>query len=110
MVEECGLGTRPYVMSTAGAVGEMDWLAEDARASLRDFLADPVGTSANSLEDFLNKVSGDGEPDQPAVRQLHAWPARDVEERPHQEEQPRGKGKSFFLFFRHPFFSHMGKQ
>ena len=91
MVEECGLGVRPYVMSTAGPIGELEWLAEDVRASLRDFLADPVGTSASSLEDFLTKTAGSGEPDQPSVRQKHAWPARDIEERPHQEETPRGK-------------------
>ena len=97
MTEECGLGVRPYVMSTAGAVGDMEWLPEDARASVRDYLADPVGTNADSLTEFMSKIGGEGEPDQPAIRQKHAWPARDVEELPPREDRQRGKEGIFPL-------------
>ena len=79
--EECGLGSRPYVMTTATAtLTELDWSPTDARDSLRDMMSDPVGSNALTLENFQQKIAGEGEPDQQAIRQRVAWPAREVED------------------------------
>ena len=90
--EECGLGPRPYLMTTAAStLIELDWQPEDVKYAVRDFLADPVGTNAVTKEDFLQKMAGAGEPDQQAIRQKTAWPARELEEREDVfEEEQRG--------------------
>ena len=80
-VEENGLGIIPYVMTTAGLIGEMEWEAAEVKRAVREFLADPRDSNSVTLVDFTAMMGRGGQPDMPNSRQRVAWPALEEEER-----------------------------
>ena len=63
--EENGLGIIPYVMTTAGLIGEMEWEAAEVKRAVREFLADPRDSNSVTLVHFTSEGT------RPA-RQVHA--------------------------------------